>query len=270
MLRIRTDCRRAATVGDTDTSGIFTPSANQTRNLHLCAVTSILDNHGMEKLPDRKNSVAAFLEATKKHPVATHKPARLVFAMDATASREHTWDLATRLHGELFQAAQSRKLSVQLVYYRGFNEFHASDWNNSSAALLNSMQHVRCIAGGTQIVRVLSHIRKEAAASELRAAVFVGDACEENPHELHELAGQLGLFRVPVFVLQEGSDAFAGHVFSRVAQRSGGAHIPFRPGSAQELAELLGAIAAYATDGIDAIKKLKGQFATRLLTQIKP
>lgn len=223
----------------------------------------------MDKLPTKKNSVSAFLEATKKHQIAEHTPSRLVLALDATASREHTWDLATSLHGQLFQAAKAKQLSVQLVYYRGFNEFHASAWNNSSEALLNSMQRVRCVAGGSQIARVLSHVRREATSSELRAAVFVGDACEENPHELYELAGQLGLFRVPVFVFQEGTDMLANQVFSRIAQRSGGAHIPFRPGSARELAELLNAVATYATGGIDAIKKLKGQFATRLLTQIK-
>ncbi|MCY3885792.1 MAG: VWA domain-containing protein [Gammaproteobacteria bacterium] len=223
----------------------------------------------MKKLPDQKNSVEAFLAETKKHPVVTQKKARLVFAMDATASREHTWDLATSLHGELFRTAKEKQLSVQLVYYRGFNEFNASNWTNSSNALLNSMQNVRCIAGGTQIARVLSHIRKESLSSELKAAVLVGDACEENPFELYELAGQLGLFRVPVFVFQEGNDQRAAQVFSRIAQRSGGAHIPFRAGSASDLAELLGAVASYATGGREAIQKLKGNLATRLLTQVK-
>ncbi len=223
----------------------------------------------MEKLPSKRVSLSAFLDAARKHPVVEHKPARLIFAMDATASRNHTWDLATSLHGELFQTAASNKLSVQLVFYRGFNEFHASSWNNSANDLLKTMQHVRCLAGGSQIARVLSHVRKEASSSNLRAAVFVGDACEENPHELFEMAGQLGLYRVPVFVFQEGSDPMASQVFSRIAQRSGGAHFAFRPGSARELAELLGAVATYATGGIDAVQKLKGQFATKLLTQVK-
>lgn len=229
----------------------------------------LVHNLCMKKLPDQKNSVAAFLAETKKHPVVTRTKARLVFAMDATASREHTWDLATSLHGELFRTAEARQLSVQLVYYRGFNEFHASNWNNTSNELLTSMQNVRCIAGGTQIARVLSHVRNESRASELKAAVLVGDACEESPFELYELAGQLGLFRVPVFVFQEGSDPLAAQVFARIAQRSGGAHIPFRPGSASELAELLGAVATYATGGREAIQKLKGNLASRLLTQVK-
>ena len=229
----------------------------------------LVHNLFMKKLPGQKNSVAEFLADTKKHPVVKRRKARLVFAMDATASREHTWDLATSLHGELFQTAKESRLSVQLVYYRGFNEFHASDWNNSSDELLNSMQNVRCIAGGTQIARVLSHIRNESRSSELKAAVLVGDACEENPFELYELAGQLGLFRVPVFMFQEGSDPLAAQVFARIAQRSGGAHIPFRPGSSSELAELLGAVASYATGGREAIQKLKGNLASRLLTQVK-
>lgn len=245
--------------------GLFLQLANRkhTRNLML------VDNLTMKKLPAQKGSVAAFLAETKRHPVVKKQNARMVFAMDATASREQTWDLATSLHGELFRTAKDNQLSVQLVYYRGFNEFHASNWNNSSDELLSSMQHVNCVAGGTQIARVLAHIRRESRASQLRAAVFVGDACEENPQELYELAGQLGLFRVPVFVFQEGSDPVAWQVFARIAQRSGGAHIPFRAGSASELAELLGAVATYATEGRDAIQKLKGSLATRLLTQVK-
>ena len=223
----------------------------------------------MKKLPTKKVSVDSFLEATKKHPISQQKPARLIFAMDATASREHTWDLATSLHGELFSVASSRKLSVQLVFYRGFNEFYASSWNNSPEELLHNMQDVRCIAGGTQIARVLSHTRREATNSELRGVVFVGDACEENPHELFELAGQLGLFRVPVFVFQEDLDPLATQVFARIAQRSGGAHIPFRQGSSSELAALLGAVATYATGGLDAVGKLKGAVASKLLTQVK-
>ena len=223
----------------------------------------------MKNLPSKKTTVSSFLEATKKHPVVKGQRVRLVFAMDATASREPTWDMATSLHGELFNTAKARNLSVQLVYYRGFHEFHASSWNDSPASLLQSMQDVRCLGGVTQIARVLTHIRKEASASELRAAVFIGDACEENPLELFSMAGELGLYRVPVFLFQEGENPLARSVFAGIAQRTNGAHVPFQPGSSRQLAELLGAVATYATEGIDAIRKLKGSMATKLLTQMR-
>ena len=49
--------------------------------------------------------------------------------MDATASREPTWDRACRIQGEMFEAtAALGGLDIQLVYYRGFGECKASRW----------------------------------------------------------------------------------------------------------------------------------------------
>ena len=225
----------------------------------------------MKKLPTQRGSVDAFLAATKKHPLAEHRPepARLIFAMDATGSREHSWDMATSLHGQLFETAHAQKLHVQLVYYRGINQFFASPWNSSSEQLLNQMQGVRCLGGATQIVRVLAHIHKEASNSQVRAAVFIGDCVEESPQELFSIAGNLGLLNVPLFMFQEGHDPIATQVFAGIARRTNGAHIPFNAGSARELGELLGAVAVYAAEGIDAFKKLKGRAATLLLTQMR-
>ena len=225
----------------------------------------------MKKLPTNKGSVNAFLEAAKKHPLGEHRAAskRLIFAMDATGSREHSWDLATSLHGQLFQTAHSKQLQVQLVYYRGINQFFASSWNSSAEQLLNEMQRVRCLGGATQIVRLLKHIYNESTAAELRAAVFIGDCVEESPDELFSMAGQLGLRNVPMFMFQEGHDPITPQVFAGIARRTNGAHIPFNAGSAKELGELLGAVAAYATEGMDAFKKIKGRAATLMLTQMR-
>ena len=46
---------------------------------------------------------------------------RLVFAMDATASREPSWDRAAAIQGEMFEVtAALGGLDVQLVFYRGY------------------------------------------------------------------------------------------------------------------------------------------------------
>lgn len=223
----------------------------------------------MKKLPSRSSPVSEFLEAAKKHPVASNQRNRLIFGMDATASREPTWDLATSLHGELFNTAQRSQLSVQLAYYRGFNDFYASSWANSPRLLLEHMQGVNCRGGATQILRLLRHIRKEASHRSLKAAVFIGDCCEEPPQELISAAGELALLRVPLFIFQEGHNPLARHVFSSMAQASGGAYAPFSRASARELAELLGAVAAYATEGNRAIKSISSKVGINLLTQIK-
>lgn len=223
----------------------------------------------MKNLPTGKSSVGEFLETAKRFPAPRESQSRLVFAMDATGSRAPTWDLATSLHAELFTTAQQEDLAVQLVYYRGHYEFYSTHWNDSASGLLQTMQQVQCLGGITQISRVLSHTIREAQVSTLKALAFVGDACEEEPQTLYNLAGQLALYRLPVFMFQEGHDPFVAQVFAGIAQLTNGAHIPFQPGSAQQFAELLRAVAAYATGGIDAVKKLRGKFTRRLLEQLQ-
>ena len=61
---------------------------------------------------------------------------RLIFAIDATASRQPTWDLALGLQADMFRAVKEvGGLDVQLVYFRGFGETRASKWVSDPEAL---------------------------------------------------------------------------------------------------------------------------------------
>ena len=54
---------------------------------------------------------------------------RLIFGLDATMSRQPTWDQACKLQAEMFrEAAAIGGLDIQLVYYRGLAECRASSW----------------------------------------------------------------------------------------------------------------------------------------------
>ena len=224
----------------------------------------------MPKPPSIKTSVHNFLVQARDQAVSKTSSARLIFAMDATASREPSWDIATSLHAELFNVASKTRLDVQLVYYRGLDDFFVSSWNKEPGSLLHEMQNVRCRGGRTQILRVLQHARRQISKEKIEAVVFVGDCCEESPTELYACAGELGLFRLPLFVFQEGLDPHAQQVFQQIARRSRGAYARFSPGSAKELAALLGAVVAYATEGQDAISQLTTVEGRHLLRQIKP
>jgi hypothetical protein len=200
--------------------------------------------------------VEAFLSQVKAMQAV--RPAsgrgRLIFALDATASRQATWDRACRLQGEMFEATTTMGgLDVQLVFYRGFNECKASRWLSAAADLHSAMRGVSCVGGMTQIGRILTHARQEARAGKVNALVFVGDAMEENVDKLSRLAGELGLLGIPVFVFHEGGDEIAGLAFRQIAKLSGGAYCPFDAGSAKQLRELLGAVAAYAAGGRPAL-----------------
>jgi len=210
-----------------------------------------------DKLPASGKSaeVEAFLRQIETLPVrAASGRGRLVFAMDATASREPSWDRACRIQGEMFEATSSLGgIEIQLVFYRGFNECKASRWLTSAAELHQAMRAVSCLGGETQIERVLIHGIKAARAGRLDALVFVGDAMEENADTLANLAGELGLLNVPVFVFHEGQDAKAASCFKEIARLSHGAYCPFDSSSAGELKALLGAVASYAAGGRKAL-----------------
>jgi hypothetical protein len=213
---------------------------------------------GAGQLPAARKTaeVDAFLRQVKAMPAvkAASGRGRLIFALDATASREPTWDHACRIQGEMFEAAAALGgLDVQLVYYRGYSECKASRWLSSAAELHRAMRSVSCVGGETQIGRVLNHALKEARALKVNALVFVGDAMEEKVDELCRIAGELALMGVPVFAFHEGGDPAAARAFRQIARLSGGAYCPFDTASASQLRELLGAVAAYAAGGAPAL-----------------
>ena len=216
------------------------------------------DDDRKEQLPaaHKAAEVEAFLRQVKAMPAV--RPAsgrgRLIFALDATASRVPTWDRAAKLQGEMFEAAAALGgLEVQLVFYRGFDECKASRWLGAAAELHQAMRQVSCVGGETQIERVLRHALTEAGTGKVNALVFVGDAMEEKLDTLCRLAGELGLLGVPLFIFHEGRDAVAASAFRQMARLTRGAYCPFDAGSADQLRQLLGAVAAYAAGGTAAL-----------------
>ena len=198
---------------------------------------------------------------------------RLLFALDATASREPTWDLATSLQGEMFvAAAESGGLDIRLAFYRGFDEFKVSRWTSDGRELARLMGAVRCLAGRTQIARLLRYAQEQRRESRIDAAVFVGDCCEEDVDQVGHEAGQLGLLGLPVFVFHEGNDRTASRIFPQIAKLTRGAYCRFDRSSPDELRRLLGAVAAYAAGGRAALLKYgkqQGGAAALLTNQMK-
>ncbi len=213
--------------------------------------------------------VDAFLKQVRSLQPAASGRGRLIFAMDATMSRQPSWDLALQLQGDMFRAVKEvGGLDVQLVYFRGFNECQASRWVGDPDALARLMRQVHCEGGHTQIRKVLSHARQETGKRKVNALVYVGDCMEEDIDELSQLAGELGLIGVPVFVFQEGHEPRATRAFQEIARLSRGAYCRFDAGSARQLRELLTAVAVYATGGRKALETSKSGAALRLLQQL--
>jgi hypothetical protein len=219
--------------------------------------------------------IAEFLERVRSLGPAKAGSARgrLIFALDATMSRQPTWDSACALQADMFrEAASAGGLDIQLVYFRGLGECRASGWVAGAEKLAASMSRIDCRGGHTQIGKVLSHARKEYAKQRVQAMVFVGDAMEEKIDDLCTAAGELGLLGVPAFMFQEGSDSVAENAYREIARLSHGAYCRFDIGAAHQLGELLRAVAAYAAGGIKALADLSAQRsdgARQLLAQLK-
>ncbi len=229
------------------------------------------------RLPARSNSaeIDAFLRDLQRAPAV--RPGggrgRLIFALDATASREPSWDRACRIQGEMFEAtAALGGLDVKLMFYRGFNECKSSRWMANGADLHRAMRAVRCLGGETQIERVLAHAIAETQKRRVNALVFVGDAMEEGVDRLCRLAGELGLLGVPIFLFHEGADPIAEKAFRQIAKLSRGAYLRFDLASAERLKDLLAAVAVYAAGGYRALSaygERKGGEVLRLTAQLR-
>jgi hypothetical protein len=220
-----------------------------------------------------QGQVDAFLAKVRAAPVpAPGRRGRLIFALDATASREPTWDVAMEIQGEMFsETASLGGLDIQLAYYRGFAEFVAGPWETRAPDLLRRMSAVSCLAGQTQIAKLLAHARVEAQRGKVDALVFVGDCVEEDFDRLGRLAGELGLLGVRAFLFHEGADPAARRAFEHIAKLTGGACCPFDRSSASQLKDLLGAVAVYAAGGRRALadfSRRRGGVALRLTHQL--
>jgi hypothetical protein len=236
---------------------------------------SELSRQGKSELSSRPKSsgseIDAFLKRAKQlAPVSGAARGRMIFALDATMSRQPTWDMACTLQGEMFSAAASvGNLSVQLAYFRGQRESRTSRWVNNAESLRVLMEKIECQGGLTQIASVLSHAKRESEKQPLGALVYVGDSMEENIDELCGLAGELGLRGVKAFVFHDGRDTHAETAFREIARLTGGAYLPFDRNSAADLKALLIAVATYAAGGRKALEAADNATARRLLADMR-
>src|SRR5262245_58729416 len=165
----------------------------------------------IEPVQDKSTTISAdidtFLAEMTKSATPQTSSARLIFALDATASRRETWDMACQLQGDMFRSvAAIGGLSVQLVYYRDLSECRNSRWVTDPSHLAKLMTRIDCRAGKTQIGKILAHAKRETELLKVSALVFVGDAFEEDEDKLLPDAHELGRLSVPVFMFQEGNN----------------------------------------------------------------
>jgi len=206
------------------------------------------------------NEALAMLGRPGTRMTEARGPARLIFGLDLTGSREPGLKQARIATAAMFDAIKAiGKVFVKLVYYRGFDQCHESGWHDDPAILSKSMLSLSCEVGGTQIGRLLNRAMVE--PEKLAGVVFIGDHCEENPDELASLAAQLGKKSIPIFVFHECADKdehslSAKPTFKRLAEASGGVYVEFKSDSGAVLKELMANVAAFSTGGMKSVERL--------------
>ncbi len=215
------------------------------------------DRYPSEQPRSSRQEIDAFLKQVNKAPavLGAGTQGRLIFALDATLSRQPTWDQASHIQSEMFTATRDiGGLQIQLCYYRGFGEFETTPWLRNTTSLLNEMNNVSCRAGRTQIERLLQHACRETRRDKVQAVVFIGDCVEETVDQLFASAGELAMLGTPVFMFQEGNELVTKRTFKHIAELTGGAWCHFDSSSAQLLKDLLAAVAVFASGGRRALE----------------
>ena len=195
---------------------------------------------------DKVRQSKALSTKSKKETLAKaiqrEKRPRLLFAMDATASREASWNVAKEITGAMFQAVPGA-LDVALAYHSGGRLRELTPFSPDARAFLDKVQLVRCQAGATALNGILE---KSTEISQLKALIYIGDCFEESEAEAIELAKQLKLKRVRCFIFHDvssqsqGYDTEAAHtVFQQIASITGGALLPFDETSPEMVKALL-------------------------------
>jgi hypothetical protein len=190
----------------------------------------------------------ASIHAEPPADTQTPKRPRLIFAVDATASREPAWAAARQVTDALVKALPG-ELDVALAVHGGSRVHTFTDFTNNAAALRDQAAGVHCHAGLTRLLPILAASLKHPA---VRVVVYIGDVFEENLHRGRAVADSMGAQGTKLIVLHDTADPAARHhaeTFWDLAKRTGGCVLPFDASAPGRLRDLLSAVAVYAVGG---------------------
>ena len=207
----------------------------------------------LTKLTTAITSAAASLPEAFTHaepPADTGAPSRprLVFAVDATASREPAWTAARQVTDALVKALPG-ELDVALAVHGGSRVHTFTAFTNDARTLRDLAAGVDCHAGMTRLLPILSASLKHQA---VRVVIYIGDVFEESLPQGRQLADQMGALGIKLIVLHDTADRGArrdAEVFWDLAKRTGGCVLPFDATASGRLRDILSAVAVYAVGG---------------------
>ena len=211
---------------------------------------------------NRKNLLARAIDRYKER-AALKRGVRIGFLIDATASREHTWEQAQTIQAKMFHSASGlTALKLRLVYFGG-NRITKHGWNDNERGVAAHMAAVRCSAGLTQIIEGLEAFIDEKPENRAGAIILIGDCFEEDSAIAAKTAALLKAKNIKVFSFIEGEDWTAHSVFKNLATITGGKFAKF--GDDLPLDDLCEGVALMTYGGEKALTRLKNDKVRQLL-----
>ena len=207
----------------------------------------------LTKVTSAITSAAASLPTAFTHaepPAETGTPCRprLVFAVDATASREPAWAAARQVTDALVKALPG-ELDVALAVHGGSRVHTFTAFTSDASTLRDRAAGVACHAGMTRLLPILATSLKQ---QSVRVVIYIGDVFEESLPQGRQLADAMGGRGTKLIVLHDTADPGArrdAEVFWDLAKRTGGCVLPFDAGASGKLRDILSAVAVYAVGG---------------------
>jgi hypothetical protein len=191
---------------------------------------------------------AAFTHAEPPADIGAPSRPRLVFAVDATASREPAWTAARQVTDALVKALPG-ELDVALAVHGGSRVHTFTSFTDDARTLRDLAAGVDCHAGMTRLLPILATSLKRQA---VRVVIYIGDVFEESLPQGRQLADQMGARGIKLIVLHDTTDRGArrdAEVFRDLAKRTGGCVLPFDATASGRLRDILSAVAVYAVGG---------------------
>ncbi len=182
---------------------------------------------------------------------------RLVFAVDATASREPAWAAARQVTDALVKALPG-ELDVALAVHGGSRVHTFTAFTDDAKTLRDRAAGVVCQAGMTRLLPILAAALKRPG---VRVVIYIGDVFEESVAHGRQLADAMGAQATRLIVLHDTADPAArrdAEVFWDLAKRTGGCVLPFDASAPAGLRDLLSAVAAYAVGGEKLLRERHG------------
>lgn len=219
--------------------------------------------------PAKKVANSVSDRAALRTAALTPRRPRLVFALDATASRQAAWNEAKKATDALFTAMPG-ELDIALAVHSGGTVRTFSDFSNDIQRFRDQAAGVRCEAGNTRLVDLMQEAREH---PDVRVFLYIGDHFEEHPDDAYAAAAVFKARGIRAIMMHDTKSGRLQdrEVFEEIARLTGGVCLDFYGGDQKAMKDIFEAVAVLAAGGIKMLEQRRTTLigAAKLLPYLK-